>query len=159
MKNTSLLYIAFQFWERTSAKSYKIQLPLYLFLFYLSFNTSRYQFSWLFRLHSTLSEKDFRRKFSFLNRFTHLHTFDPLNGQNLLSGTKKFFCQFSLRCPLKHLFSKICRQSPVKASFMYQQKTTTATEFLNKVLTIDSLTLFSEHISRLTILTQASYLL
>ena len=73
------------------------------FLFYISFNISRYQFSRLFRLHSTLSEKDFRRKFSFLNRFTQLHTFDPLNGQNLLSVTK-FFCQFSLRCPLKRFF-------------------------------------------------------
>ena len=73
------------------------------FLFYINFNISRYQFSRLFRLYSTLSEKDFRRKFSFLNRFTQLHTFDPLNGQNLLSVTK-FFCQFSLRCPLKRFF-------------------------------------------------------
>ena len=129
------------------------------FLFYISFNISRYQFSRLFRLHSTLSEKDFRRKFSFLNRFTQLHTFDPLNGQNLLSVTK-FFCQFSLRCSLKHFFfSKISWQNSVKANFMYQQRTATATVFLNKVLTIDSLILFSEHISRPAILTQASYLL
>ena len=130
------------------------------FLFYINFNISRYQFSRLFRLHSTLSEKDFRRKFSFLNRFTQLHTFDPLNGQNLLSVTK-FFCQFSLRCPLKRFFffSKTCWQNSVKASFMYQQRTATATVFLNKVLTIDSLILFSEHISRPAILTQASYLL
>ena len=42
---------------------------------------------------------------------------------------------------------------------MYQQRTATATVFLNKVLTIDSLILFSEHISRPAILTQASYLL
>ena len=42
---------------------------------------------------------------------------------------------------------------------MYQQRTTTATVFLNKGLTIDSPILFSEHISRLAILTQASYLL
>ena len=42
---------------------------------------------------------------------------------------------------------------------MYQQKTTTATVFLNKVLTMDSLILFSEHILRPAILTQASYLL
>ena len=52
-------------------------------------------------LHSTLSEKDFRRKF-FFKGFTHLYIPDPLNGQNLLSVTK-FFCQFSLRYPLKHL--------------------------------------------------------
>ena len=128
------------------------------FLFYINFNISRYQFSRLFRLYSTLSEKDFRRKFSFLNRFTQLHTFDPLNGQNLLSVTK-FFCQFSLRCSLKHFFSKICWQNSVKESFIYQQRTATATVFLNKVLTIDSLILFSEHISRPAILTQASYLL
>ena len=130
------------------------------FLFYISFNISRYQFSRLFRLHSTLSEKDFRRKFSFLNRFTQLHTFDPLNGQNLLSVTK-FFCQFSLRCPLKRFFffSKTCWQNSVKASFMYQQRTATATVFLNKVLTIDCLILSSKHISGPAILTQALYLL
>ena len=60
-----------------------------------------------FELYSTLSEKDFRRKFSLLNGFTHHHSPDPLNGQNLLSVTN-FFCQFSLRCPLKHFSLKIC---------------------------------------------------
>ena len=75
------------------------------FLFYINYNIGKYQFSRPFRLHSTLSEKDFRRKFSFLNRFTQLHIFDLLNGQNLLSVTN-FFCQFSLRCHLKHFFFK-----------------------------------------------------
>ena len=118
------------------------------FLSYINFNISRYQFSRLFRLYSTLSEKYFRRKFSFLNRFTQLHTFATLNGQNLLRKTKNV-CQFSLRCPLKHFFfSKICWKNSVKASFMYQQRTATATVFLNKVLTTDYLILFSEHISR-----------
>ena len=56
-------------------------------------------------------------------------------------------------------FSKFFLKNSVKASFMYQQRTATATVFLNKVLTIDSLILFSEHISRPAILTQASYLL
>ena len=129
------------------------------FLFYINCNISRYQFLRLFRLHATLSEKYFRRKFFFLNRFTQFHTFDPLNGQTLLSVTK-IFCQFSLRCSLKHFFSsEICWQNPVKASFMYQQRTARATVFLNMVLTIDSLILFSVHVSRPAILTQASYLI
>ena len=42
---------------------------------------------------------------------------------------------------------------------MYQQRTATATVFLNKVLTIDCLILSSEHISGPAILTQALYLL
>ena len=42
---------------------------------------------------------------------------------------------------------------------MFQQRTATATVFLNEVLTIDSQILFSEHILRPAILTQASYLL
>ena len=83
------------------------------FLFYFSFNISRYQFARIFGLHSTLSEKDFCHKFSFLNRFTHLHTLYPLNDQNLLSETKNF-CQFSLRCPLKQFFFKIFWQNSEK---------------------------------------------
>ena len=39
---------------------------------------------------------------------------------------------------------------------MYQQRADTATVFLNKILTIDSLILFSEHISRPGIFTQTS---
>ena len=42
---------------------------------------------------------------------------------------------------------------------MYQQRTATATVFLDKVLSIDSLILFSEYMSRPAILTQALYLL
>ena len=61
--------------------------------------------------------------------------------------------------PSETFFSKICWQNPVKTSFMYRQRTATAAVFLNKVVTIDSLILFSKHISRLAILTQASYLL
>ena len=75
------------------------------FLLYISFNISRYHFHNFLKLHSTLSQKDFSRKFSFLNGFTQLYTPNPLSGQNLLSVTK-FFCQFSLRWPLKHFFGK-----------------------------------------------------
>ena len=83
------------------------------FLFYISFNISRYQFSRLFRLHSTLSKKDFRRKYSFLNRLTQLHTFDPLNDQNLLSVTNFFLSIFS-KMPsetffFKNLLTKFCK--------------------------------------------------
>ena len=119
------------------------------FLFYISFNISRYQFSRLFRLHSTLSE----------NWFTQLHTFDPLNGQNLLSVTNVFLSVFSKMPSGTFFFSKICWQNSVNLSFTYQQRTATATVFLNKVLTKESLILFSEHISRPAILAQASYLL
>ena len=54
-------------------------------------------------------------------------------------------------------FSKICRQNSAKASFMYYQRTATATLFL-KVPATDSLVFFSEHISRSASLTQASVL-
>ena len=133
----SLLYIVFQIWEGTSVL--------------ISVDIIFHNFS---ELHSTLSETEFRDKFSFFNGFIQLHTPDPLNIQNLLSVTN-FFCQFSPRCPLKHFFSKICWQNPAKASFMYQQWTATATVFL-KVPTTDSLVFFSEHISRTAISTQAS---
>ena len=50
-------------------------------------------------LYSTLSEKDFCCKCSFLNGFTQT----PPNSQNLLSVTK-LFSQFSLKCLLKYFF-------------------------------------------------------
>ena len=86
---------------------------IYFILFYISFNISRYQFSRFFRLHSTLSEKIFCCKYSFLNRFTQLHTFDPLNDQNLLSGTNFFLSIFS-KMPsetffFKNLLTKFCK--------------------------------------------------
>ena len=126
----------------------------FYFLFYISFDIRRYNFSQLFGTSFNIIWKNFRRKVSFFNGFTQLHTPNPLNSQNL-PGVTKAFCQFSLRCPLKHFFSKICWQNPAKASFMYQQWTATATVFL-KVPTTDSLVFFSEHISRTAILTQAS---
>ena len=81
-----------------------IQLPVLLFLVLHQFLYQQISFFYNFlELHSTLSEKDFRHKFSFFNRFTQ--TSYPLNGQNLLSGIK-VFCQFSLECLLKCLFQK-----------------------------------------------------
>ena len=81
-----------------------IQLPVLLFLVLHQFLYQQISFFYNFlELHSTLSEKDFRHKFSFFNRFTQ--TSYPLNGQNLLSVIK-VFCQFSLECLLKYLFQK-----------------------------------------------------
>ena len=116
-----ILYFNFEKGLLWKVRRYSYQFT-YFILFYINFNISRYQFSRLFRLHSMLSEKDFRRKFSLLNRFTQLHT---LIAKICLSVTK-FFCQFSLRCPLKQFF-QVCWQNSVKVSFMYQQRTTTAT--------------------------------
>ena len=86
-----------------SVKSYKYSYQfIYFILFYISFNISRYQFSRLFRLHLTLSEKDFRRKFSFLNRFTQLHT---LMAKICLSVT--FFLSIFSKIPSKTVFSSL----------------------------------------------------
>ena len=88
----------FKFFEGTSVKRYKIQLPVLLFLVLHQFLYQQISFFYNFlELNSTLSAKDFRHKFSFINRFTQ--TSHPLNGQNLLSVTKDF-CQFSLKCLL-----------------------------------------------------------
>ena len=116
MKNRSML---FNLYCISILRSDFCELQCVYFLFYINFNISRYQFSRLFRLYSTLSEKDFRRKFSFLNRFTQLHIFDPLKGQNLLSVTK-FFCQVSLRCSLKHFFFKNLLTKLFKSIFYAQ---------------------------------------
>ena len=109
-----ILYFNFEKWLLWKVTRHSYQ--FIYFLFYINFNTSRYQFSGLFRLHSTLSEKDFRRKFSFLNRFTQLQVLDPLNGQNLLSVTKNFLSIFSKMPSETFFLSKICWQNLVKAS-------------------------------------------
>ena len=98
LKIQACFTLYFKFWEGTSAKSYKIQLPVLLFLVSHQFLYQQISFFYNFlELYSTLSEKDFCRKFSFFNRFTP--TSQPLNRQNLLSMTKGF-CQFSLKCLL-----------------------------------------------------------
>ena len=60
----------------------------------------------------------------------------------------KLFLSIFSKMPSETFFLKISRQNSVKASFMYNQRTATATVFLNKFIIIDSLILFSEHISR-----------
>ena len=131
----SILYL--KFFEDTSVKSYKIQLPVLLFLVLRQFLYQQKSIFYNFlKLRSALFEKDFRHKFSFCNRFTQ--TSHPLNGQNMLSVTK-VFCQFSLKCLLK-LYWK----NPAKASFIYQQWTVIVHIFL-KVSTTDSLVFFLEH--------------
>ena len=98
LKIQACFTLYFKFWEGTSAKSYKIQLPVVLFVASHQFLYQQISFFYNFlELYSTLSEKDFCRKFSFFNRFTP--TSQPLNRQNLLSMTKDF-CQFSLKCLL-----------------------------------------------------------
>ena len=85
-------------------KSYKMQLPVsFYILFYFSFYITRYQFFNFLELHSALSEKFFRCKVSFFNRFTQ--TPQPLNSQNLPCVTKAF-CQFFLKCLRKCSFLK-----------------------------------------------------
>ena len=68
----------FKFWEGTSVKSYKIQGPVFYFLFYVSFYISRYHFYNFLKLHSNLSEKDLRPKFSLFNGFSPLSQPQPL---------------------------------------------------------------------------------
>ena len=91
-----------KFWESTSVKSYKIQLPV--FLFFILHYISRYHFHNFLEFHSTLSEKNFRPKLSFFNGFTPSPQPLLLNGQNPLNVTK-VFCRFSLECLLKYFFS------------------------------------------------------
>ena len=94
LKTQACFTLYFKFWEGTSVKSYKIQLPVFLFLVSHQF---LYQQILLFysslELNST-SEKYFCRKFSFFNGFAQ--TPHPLNSQNLLSVTNFF----SLKCVL-----------------------------------------------------------
>ena len=142
-KNQACFALNFKFWEGTSVKSYKIQLPVFLFLvlFYISFYISRYYFYNFLEFHSALSGKVFHHKFSFLTDSTPFPQPHPLSGQSLLNVTKAFG-EFSWWCLLNFFFfSKIYWQSPAK-------------HFL-KVPTINFLVFFSEDISRTAILTQA----
>ena len=75
---------------------------LFYFLFYII--SEDIIFTTFLEFHSTLSEKNFRTKFSFFDGFTPFPQPHHLNGQNLLNVTK-VFCRFSLRCLLKYSFS------------------------------------------------------
>ena len=104
LKIQACFTLCFKFWEGTSVKRYKMQplVLLFLVLHQLLYQQISSFYNFL-ELHSTLSEKDFCRKFSFFNGFTQ--TPHPLNSQNLVSMTK-VFCQFSLKCLLKICFFK-----------------------------------------------------
>ena len=74
LKMQACFTLYFQFWEGTSIKTYKIQLPVLLFLeyflyfisFYISISADIIFYNFL-ELHATLSEKDFCHKFYFFN--------------------------------------------------------------------------------------------
>ena len=71
LKTQACFTLYFKFWEGNSVKSYKMQLPV--LLFFVSHRFLYQQIAIFFNfleLHSTLSEKDFCRKFSFFNGFT-----------------------------------------------------------------------------------------
>ena len=93
---------------------YRYQLSY--FLCYISFYINRYHFHNFLEFHSTLSEKKFCPKFSFLNRFTPSPHPHPLNAHNMVNETKNF-CQFSLKCLLKYFFSKNLLTKSCKAFF------------------------------------------
>ena len=135
------LYIVFQvFWRDFSGKLFQQISFFYNFL----------------ELHSTLSKKDFRHKFSFFNRFTQ--TSYPLNGQNLLSVIK-VFCQFSLECLLKYLFQKFIEKILQKYLLCIYQQWTAIVYILLKVQTTDYLVFFLEHFKNNYFDTSFSYYL
>ena len=99
----------FKFWEGTSVKSYKIQLPVLLFLVSHQFLYQQISLFYNFlELHWKLSENDFCHKLYFFNGFTQIP--HPLNSQTLLSVTK-VFCQFSLKWLLKYFYKYLLTKS------------------------------------------------
>ena len=109
--------LLFKFWEGTSAKGHKIQLPGLLFLVLHQFLYQQISFFYnLLELHSILPEKDFCRKFFFFNGFTQ--TSHLLNSQNLLS-VRNVFCHFFLKC-LLIIFCKCLLTKSWKSIFYVQ---------------------------------------
>ena len=136
----------FKFWEGTSVKSCNIQLPVLLFLVLHKVLYQQISFFYNFlELHPTLSEKDFCHKFS----WTDLPK--PLISQNQLSVTE-VFSQFSLKCLLKYIFFQTVVDKLTNLLNCY-------CTYILKVPIADSLVVFSEHISRTNILTQASVII
>ena len=73
LKIQACFTLYFKFWEGTSVKSCKIQLPVLLFLVLHKVLHQQISFFYNFlELHPTLSEKNFCRKFSFFNGFTQI---------------------------------------------------------------------------------------
>ena len=102
----------FNFRQGASVKSYKLQLTVFYFFFYICFYISSYYFLQLFRTSFNITWKRFLLQI-FL--FKRIHS-DPLNGQNLLSMTKRF-SQFSLKCLLKYFFKNLLTKSCKSISF------------------------------------------
>ena len=123
--------------QGTFIKSYiRYSYQFLYFLFYISFYISSYQFCNFLEFHSILSEKYFRRKFSFFNRFTPFTQPQPLNGQNLL---KWFFLSIFPKMSSEIFFSINLLTKSCKAFW--------------KVSTTGSLVFFSKHSSTTAILT------
>ena len=107
MQACFMLYL--KFWEVTSVKSYKMQLPVFLFLFLHQFLFQQISFLQLSMISFNIIWKRFSffvLNFSFLNDLPlPLPQPHPLiNGQNL--NVTKVFCEFSLKCLLKCFFQK-----------------------------------------------------
>ena len=122
----------------------------FYFLFYNSFNISRYHFSKLFTTSFNVKhylKKIFVVNFPFFNRFIQLPTLDPLNGQSPLSVTKNLSIpQFSLRCPLKQIFFKNLLTKSSKSIFYVPAVNCHCHCIFKGSITIDSLIFFSEYI-------------
>ena len=84
----------FNLWEGTSVKSYKIQLPVLLFV--VSHQFLYQQISLFLHLFRTSFNILWKRFFIANLLLYRIHP-NPLNSQNILSLTK-VFCQFSLKC-------------------------------------------------------------
>ena len=94
-----------KFWEGTSVESYKIQLPVFLFLVLYQFLYQEISFSQHSRISFNIIWKNICPKFSFFNGFTPSPQLHALNDQNLLKVIN-VLCWFSLKCLLKYFFSK-----------------------------------------------------
>ena len=103
-----------KFWKGSSVKTYEIHLPVFLFLvLHLSYQ----QISVLhFCRISKIIWKKFFLKISFFNGFT-----SPPNHSHKIAKTcltyQKNFCPFSIKCLLKHFFSKDLLTKSCKAFF------------------------------------------
>ena len=93
LKIQACFTLYFKFWEGTSVKCFQIQATSsFISCFTSAFISADIIFYNFLELHSTLSEKDFCRKFSFFNGFTE--TPHHFNTQNLLSVTNAFLLIF-----------------------------------------------------------------
>ena len=108
MQGCFTLYL--KFCEGTSVKSYKIQLPVFLFLVLHQFLYQQISFLQLYIISFNIIWKRFSffvLNFSFLNDlplpFPQPHPL--INGQNL--NVTKVFCEFSLKCLLKYFFKNL----------------------------------------------------